>query len=181
VDNGKQFDCYSFKEYCRTLGTYAKVSSVYHTQSNGVVERANGLIFSGIKKFLFDQKKGKWTVELPKVIWSHNTTVSRATGFTPFRLHFGTEEMTPEEIKNEIMRVLKGKEIEEVEQKVEKDMIGLTILKAAENIDKYQKETKIWKDKKVVRKDIKTGNLVLKRKRIGKTPRNSKNHGKGHS
>jgi hypothetical protein len=30
VDNGKQFDCYSFKEYCRTLGTHAKFSSVYH-------------------------------------------------------------------------------------------------------------------------------------------------------
>jgi hypothetical protein len=127
--------------------------------------RANGLIFSGIKKCLFDQKKGKWVNELPKVIWSHNTIVSRATGFTPFRLLFGTEAMTPEEIKNENMRVLKAKETEEVDQKVEKDMIELTILEAAENIEKYQKETKAWRDKKVVRKDIKTGDLVLKRKK----------------
>jgi hypothetical protein len=44
-------------------------------------------------------------------------------------------------------------------------MIELTILEAAENIEKYQKETKAWKDKKVVRKDIKTGDLVLKRKK----------------
>jgi hypothetical protein len=123
------------------------------------------LIFSGIKKRLFDQKKGKWTDKLPKVIWSHNTTVSRATGFTPFLLLFGTKAMTPEKIKNENMRVLKGMEIEEIDQKVEKDMIELTILEAAENIEKYQKETKTWKDKKVVRKDIKTGDLVLKRKK----------------
>jgi transposase InsO family protein len=68
VDNGKQFGCYSFKEYCKTLVTHAKFSSVYHSQSNGAVERANELIFSGIKKCLFDQKKGKWTDELPKVI-----------------------------------------------------------------------------------------------------------------
>jgi hypothetical protein len=120
VDNGKQFDCYSFNEYCKTLGTHAKFSSVYRSQSNGAVERANELIFSIIKKYMFDQKKGKWTDELPKVIWSHNTTVPRATGFTPFRLLFGTEAMTPEEIKNESMRVLKAKEIEEVDQKVEK-------------------------------------------------------------
>jgi hypothetical protein len=93
---------------------------------------------------LFDQKKGKWVDELPKVIWSHNTTVSRATGFTPFRLLFGTEAMTREEIKNESTRVLKAKEIQ-VDQKVEKDMIELTILEAAENIEKYQKETKAWK------------------------------------
>jgi hypothetical protein len=102
------------------LGTHAKFSSVYHPQSNRAVERTNGLIFSGIKKCLFDQKKGKWVDELPKVIWSHNTTVSRATGFAPLRLLFGTEAMTPEEIENERMRVLKAKEIEEVDQKVEK-------------------------------------------------------------
>jgi hypothetical protein len=45
--------------------------------------------------------------------------------------------MAPEEIKNESMRVLKGKEIQEVNQKVEKDMTELTILEAAENIEKY--------------------------------------------
>jgi hypothetical protein len=82
------------------MGTHAKFSSVYHPQSNGAVETTNGLIFSRIKKCLFDQKKGKWVDELPKVIRSHNTTVSRATGFTPFRLLFGTEAITPEEIKN---------------------------------------------------------------------------------
>jgi hypothetical protein len=159
VDNGKQFYCYSLKEYCKTLGTHANVSSVYHLQSNGAIERANGLIFSGIKKCLFNQKKGKWIDELPKVIWSHNTKVSRAMGFTPFRLLFGTEAMTPKEIKNESMRVQKAKQIEEVDIKVEKDMIELTILEAAENIEKYQKETKAWKDRKVVRE--KASRLVI--------------------
>jgi hypothetical protein len=40
------------------------------------------------------------------------------------------------------MRVQKAKEIEEVDKKVEKSMIELTILEAAENIEKYHKETK---------------------------------------
>jgi hypothetical protein len=79
--------------------------------------------------------------------------------------------MTIEEIKNESMRVLKAKEIEEVDKKVKKDMIELTILEAAENIEKYQKETKTWKDRKVVRKYIKTGDLVLKRKKNWENPR----------
>jgi hypothetical protein len=68
------------------------------------------------------------------------------------------------------MRVLKAKEIEEVDQKVEKDMIELTILEVAKIIEKYQKETKAWKDKKVVGKDNKTGNLVLKRKKNWENP-----------
>jgi hypothetical protein len=58
----------------------------------------------------------------------------------------------------------------EIDIKVEKDMIELTILEAAENIEKHQKETKAWKDRKVVRKDIKTGDLVLKRKKSWENP-----------
>jgi hypothetical protein len=53
---------------------------------------------------------------------------------------------------------------------VEKDMIELTILEAAENIEKYQRETTAWRDRKVVRKDIKTGDLVLKRKKNWENP-----------
>jgi ABC-type uncharacterized transport system YnjBCD permease subunit len=53
------------------------------------------LIFLGIKKCLYDQKNGKWIDEFPKVIWSQNTTVLRATSFTPFRLLFGIEAITP--------------------------------------------------------------------------------------
>jgi hypothetical protein len=61
--------------------------------------------------------------------------VSRATGFTPFCLLFGNEAMTPEEIKNESLRVRKAKEIEEVDMKVEKDRIETTILEASKNIE----------------------------------------------
>jgi ribonuclease HI len=82
-DNGKQFDCQDFKEYCHTIGTKLHFASVYHPQSIGAVERASGQIFSAIKKCLFEQKKGKWADELSRVIWSHNTTESRTTKFTP--------------------------------------------------------------------------------------------------
>jgi hypothetical protein len=40
---------------------------VYHPQSNGIVERANGKIFTAIKKRLLDDKKGKWANQLPEV------------------------------------------------------------------------------------------------------------------
>jgi hypothetical protein len=63
------------------------------------VEKANTLIFSAIKKILEDQLKGKWAEELPRVVWSHNTSVYRATKFTPFKLLCGEELVTPEEIK----------------------------------------------------------------------------------
>jgi hypothetical protein len=45
----------------------------------------------GIMKLIFNQPGGKWPDELIKVVWSHNTTMSRSTGFTPFKLLFGDE------------------------------------------------------------------------------------------
>ena len=38
----------SIKVFCRSIGTKLMFASVYHPQSNGAVERANGVIFTGI-------------------------------------------------------------------------------------------------------------------------------------
>jgi hypothetical protein len=68
-----------------------------HPESNGLVEQANGIIITGIMKSIFHLPKGKWLDELVKVVWNHNTIVSRSTGFTPFKLLFSDEAITPEE------------------------------------------------------------------------------------
>jgi hypothetical protein len=71
-----------------------------------LVERANGIIITGTMKSIFNQPKGKWLDKLIKVVWSHNTTVSRSTGFTPFKLLFGDEAITPEEARAGSIRTL---------------------------------------------------------------------------
>jgi hypothetical protein len=38
------------------------------------------------------------------IVWSHNTTVFRATKFTLFHLLFGAEALLPEEIKHRSLR-----------------------------------------------------------------------------
>jgi ribonuclease HI len=68
VDNGKQFDSQDFRDFCFSIGTKLAFASVYHPQSNGVVERANGKIFTAIKKMLLDDKKGKWADLLPEAV-----------------------------------------------------------------------------------------------------------------
>jgi hypothetical protein len=74
--------------------------SVYHPQSNGVVERAIALLFEAIKKILEGEKKGKWAEVMPTTIWSHETTVCKATNFTTFRLMYKAEAVLPEEVKH---------------------------------------------------------------------------------
>jgi hypothetical protein len=86
-------------DFCDRIGTKIHFASVRHPESNGLVERANGIIMTGIMKLIFNQPRGKCLDELIKVVWSHNTTVLMSTGFTPFKLLFGDEAITPEEAK----------------------------------------------------------------------------------
>ena len=79
LDNGTQFDAETFKDFCNQIGTKIHFASVRHPESNGLVERANGIIMTGIMKLIFNQPRGKWPDELIKVVWSHNTITSRST------------------------------------------------------------------------------------------------------
>jgi hypothetical protein len=162
VDNGTQFDTGTLKDFCDQIGTKIHFSSVKHPESNGLVERANGIIMTGIMKLIFNQPRGKWPYELIKVVWSHNTTISRSTGFTPFKLLFGDEAITPEEAKAGSIRTVASAE-DEADYSVAKDTIEGTRLQAVENINKYQAETIKWCDRKVRLKNIKPGHLVLRR------------------
>jgi hypothetical protein len=162
VDNGTQFDVETFKDSCDQIGTNIHFASVRHPESNGLVERANDIIMTGIMKLIFNQPRGKWPDESIKVLWSHNTTISRSTGFTPFKLLFGDEAITPEEAKAGSIRTTASAE-DEADYHVAKDTIEGTRLQAVENINKYQAETIKWHDRKVRLKDIQPGHLVLRR------------------
>jgi transposase InsO family protein len=127
VDNGTQFDAETFKDFCYQIGTKIHFASVRHPESNRPVERANGIIMTGIMKLIFNQPRGKWLDELIKVVWSHNTTTSRSTGFTPFKLLFGDEAITPEDAKGGSIRIAASAE-DEADYHVAKDTIEGTRL-----------------------------------------------------
>ena len=92
------------------------------------------------------------------MVWSHNTSISRSTGFTPFKLLFGDEAITPEEAKVGSIRTVASVE-DEANYSVAKDTIEGTRLQAVENINKYQAKTIKWRDRKVWLKNIKPGHL----------------------
>ena len=94
------------------------------------------------------------------MVWNHNTAVSRSTNFTPFKLLFGDEAITPEEARRGSIRTLALAEDEE-NCKIAKDTIEETRLQAVEHINKYQAETIKWRDWKVKVKNIRLGHLVL--------------------
>jgi hypothetical protein len=96
------------------------------------------------------------------VVWSHNTTASRSTGFTPFKLLFGDEAITPEEAKIGSIRTIASTE-DKANYQVTKDTIEGTRLQAIEHINKYQAKIIKWRDRKVRLKNIKPVHLVRRR------------------
>jgi hypothetical protein len=104
------------------VGTNIHFASVKHLEPNGLVERANNITLLGITKSLVRLTKGKWTEKHTKVVWNHNTSISRYMGFTPFKLLFGDEAITPKEIKLGSTRVVASTQDQDNE-KVLKDTI----------------------------------------------------------
>ncbi|GKV13754.1 hypothetical protein SLEP1_g24737 [Rubroshorea leprosula] len=47
VDNGTQFNCSSFRDFCSSYGIKLQFTSVYHPESNGMVESVNKCILEG--------------------------------------------------------------------------------------------------------------------------------------
>ena len=71
TDNGTNFAKGVLEKYCSISGIRLDLASVAHPQSNGQVERGNGLILSGIKPRLvepLEHSPGCWLDELPAVL-----------------------------------------------------------------------------------------------------------------
>jgi hypothetical protein len=162
LDNGAQFDSETFKTFCDQIGTSIHFASVRHLESNGLVERANGVILIGIMRSIFNPPKGRWPDELVKIVWNHDTSVSRSTSFTPFKLLYGDEAVTLEEPKTGSIRTMALADDEDT-YITSKDTIEGIRLQAIDHINKYQAETVKWRDRKVRLKNIKSGHFVLRR------------------
>ena len=94
TDLGSPFTAIEFRSWSQDCGISIDYASVAHPQANGQVERANGLLLAGLKPRLFDELKDygdNWIYELPKVVWGLRTRKSRATGYSPFFLVYGSK------------------------------------------------------------------------------------------
>ena len=98
IDLGSPFTAFEFRSWAQDYGISIDYAFVSHPQANGHVERANGLLLAGLKPRLFDELKdygSKWIYELPKVVWGLHTRQSRAIGYSPFFLVYGSEAILP--------------------------------------------------------------------------------------
>jgi hypothetical protein len=123
---------------------------------NGQVERANGLILQGMKVRMFHDMeiKGRnWHREPPSVLWALRTNINKATRGTLFHMVYGADAVLPPEIFLESVWVARFNEEDQIKE----------CNKALANVQKYQESIKCYYNKSVVPRELKIGDLVLKK------------------
>jgi hypothetical protein len=73
---------------------------------------------------------------LSRAIWSHNTSICRATKFTPFKLLYGEDPVTLEEIKLCSART-KAEAVYSPTKTESKDLLEPECMKAIKNLQSY--------------------------------------------
>ena len=97
TDNGTEFRNGTMRALEHLLQIRHSATTPYTPQANGKAETRNKSIYDLLVSMCKDDpaNHNKWDEFLPAVAWAYNTTVNRATGFTPFRALFGREARDP--------------------------------------------------------------------------------------
>ena len=163
--NGSNFTAAEVKTWCGKMGIKLNYASVYHPQTNGQVERGNGLIMSGNKPKLVQPLKESdkhWVDELDSVLWGMRTTPNRTTGYTPFFMVYGAEAVLPCDIIHDSPRV---RMYEEKEAELDRQD-NLDALQEERDVAKarstfYQQQARRYQSREVRAKTYNVGELVL--------------------
>jgi hypothetical protein len=111
------------------------------------------------------EAKGRnWNNELPSVLWALRTNVNRATRDTLFHLVYGADGVLPPETFLELAQVAQFNEVDQDKaRELDSNLLEEKRNKALTNVQMYQESLKRYYDKSVVPRQLKIGDLVLKK------------------
>ncbi|XP_074377924.1 uncharacterized protein LOC141719443 [Apium graveolens] len=137
--------------------------AVYHLQSNGQTEVVNKIIKHTLKTKL-EERKVNWPKELPKVLWSYNTTPRSTTRESSLMLTYGFDTMVPVEVgSGSLRRDCYAEEDAEINQKLHWNFLEEMRENSQLRLAAYQQRAARYYNKKVKGQLLRVGDLVLRK------------------
>ncbi|CAH9088576.1 unnamed protein product [Cuscuta europaea] len=167
-DNGRQFDCEAFRQFCAEWGVESSRVAVCYPQANGHVENTNRTIVDGRQKKL-EALRTVWVEELNNILWTFRTNPRKATGETPFALCYGFEARAPFEA------VVLSRRVEEFEPASNEERLRAELHLIEERRDRvfikaenYRQQIKAYQDSRARPRSFDVGDYVLRRRKASK-------------
>lgn len=86
-DQGREFVNSVKNELFKLSGTQHRITSAYHPQSNGLIERFNQTLQTSLLKYV-NGSQDDWDEHLPAVLFAYRVSQQKATKFAPFELMY---------------------------------------------------------------------------------------------
>ena len=100
TDQGTNFQSKLFNQVLQTLNVQHAVSSAYHPESQGALERWHQTLKSMLRKYCIEKEKN-WDEGVPFVLFAAREAVQESLGFSPAQLVFGHTPRGPLQVLQE--------------------------------------------------------------------------------
>ena len=104
TDRGTHFVNEMLDSLCIELGVKHQLSTAYHPQTNGLVERFNRTLCEVLAKFA-NERQDDWDLYIPSALFAYRTMRQGTTRHEPFYLTYGREAIMPIEFQVSTLNV----------------------------------------------------------------------------
>jgi transposase InsO family protein len=151
-DRDPKFTSNFWKGLFKGFGTNLNLSTTYHPESDGKIERTNIIIEDMLKMYVMDQPS-KWEDYIHLVEFSYNNGYQASLKMSPFEALYGRKCNTPVSWDNPTDRVIIGPDLlKEMEEKM---------TKIRHNLKASQDRQKIYADKNKFLEILKWANMFF--------------------
>lgn len=162
-DRGSQFTSDLMKEICRLLSVKQLMTTPYHPQCNGLVERFNGTLKGMLKRLATDRPKD-WDRYINAALFAYREAPQESLGFSPFELLYARPVRGPMTILRELWtNNIEDEEVKTTYQYVVdlREKMEAVIDIAHQNLKSASAKQKAHFDKSAKQRSFQIGDKVL--------------------